>query len=539
MAEEMSEQVALETVNAGLQMLGAGQLGEAEAVADAVLDARKDDLMGLYLKAQCRRVAGDPESALRLARKLARARPDEPIIVVLLALCVLDTGDGETAIRLLKKVQDEGRPDADLSYNLASLLYDKGDRRGAVDAYDRALAVNPDHYYAIRGLAHTLSELGEDRRAEALALRVTGQVPDDPVALSVLCRADVRRGEPAKGVARMQLLWTQNPDAVNTAIALGRLGEAKEATGDFTGAFEAWKTANDRLRTHFADQYAGDSGAYSLDAAKRVRRFNEGLSPSSPKPQGDGPAPVFLVGFQRAGTTLMEQILAAHPAITTTGEDASIKPLVDAAGRSEGELAELMKGDPDRMKGLRKAYWKSAGGAPKPGEVFIDKLPLNMMWLGVIAQVFPDAKILLALRDPRDVVLSAFQQRFGMNSANYAMLTVEGTAGYYDAATGAGTAAMRAFPDLSVLEVRYEDLVGDVEGQAKRMIGFLGLDWDPSVMDYREKAKTRTITTPSATQVTEPVYTKSIGRWKDYRFALEPVLPTLDYWAKHWGYAAE
>lgn len=535
---EMSEAVALETVNTGLQMLAGGQAGEAEAIADAVLEARKDDLMGLYLKAQCRRVAGDTDTALKIARKLDRARPDEPTIAVLLALCLLDAGDGEGAIALLKRVEANGRPDPNLSYNLASLLYDKGDRRGAAASYDHALGIDPDHFYAMRGLAHTLSELGEDHRAKAFALRVLGQVPDDPVALSVMCRTDLRAGDAQGAVRRMDLLWTQNPDAVNTAIALGRLGEAKEATGDFEGAFAAWRDANDRLRTHFADQYAGDSGAYSLDAAKQVRAFNESLKPSTPKPAAEGPAPVFLVGFQRAGTTLMEQILAAHPAITTTGEDASIKPLVDAAGRNEADLADLMAGDPERMKGLRKAYWKSAGGAPKDGHVFIDKLPLNMMWLGVIATVFPDAKILLALRDPRDVVLSAFQQRFGMNSANYSMLTVEGTASYYDAATGAGVAAMRAFPDLQVLDVRYEALVNDVEGEAKRMIDFLGLDWDEAVMDYREKAKARTITTPSATQVTEPVYTRSIGRWKDYAFALEPVLPTLEHWVKHWGYDA-
>jgi hypothetical protein len=139
------------------------------------------------------------------------------------------------------------------------------------------------------------------------------------------------------------------------------------------------------------------------------------------------------------------------------------------------------------------------------------------------------------LRDPRDVVLSCFQQTFDMNAAMFEFLSLEGAARYYDA-------VMRLFAIyrqkllLDLHLIRYEDLLGDFEGEIRRLLGFLGVPWDEAVRNYRETAKKRLINTPSASQVVRPLYTSARGKWRNYRAQLEPVLPLLEPWVKAFGY---
>jgi hypothetical protein len=155
--------------------------------------------------------------------------------------------------------------------------------------------------------------------------------------------------------------------------------------------------------------------------------------------------------------------------------------------------------------------------------------------LPAIARIFPDAKVIVALRDPRDAVLSAFQQRFGMNPAMAQMLELESAARYYDAAMTLLERCREKLP-LSFHQVRYEDVVADLEGAAQGLAAFLGVPFEPAMLDFGATARRRDITTPSARQVVEPLYTRSVGRWRAYAQHLAPVLPILAPWAQRLGY---
>jgi hypothetical protein len=267
--------------------------------------------------------------------------------------------------------------------------------------------------------------------------------------------------------------------------------------------------------------------------------FVDGIDPS--RWQAAPPAartPVFLIGFPRSGTTLLDQILASHPEVSTLEERDT---LLDAASelmsteQAFGRWASLQHTEIERLRGL---YWQrvTAGtaGAPQT-RVFVDKQPLNAVLLPLIHRLFPAARIVLALRDPRDVVLSCFQQRFGMNVAMYQLLRLDTAAAYYDAVMRLIEVSRGKLP-LALHVVKYEDIVARFEATVRELLVFLELQWDERVRRYTETARERTISTPSASQVVRPLYGSARGKWRNYRAFLEPCLPTLAPWVQSLGY---
>lgn len=517
-----------------------GDAATADRLAGAALKLQRDDPNALYVRALARRALGRTDEAIKALRSALKSVPRSAEVVNVLGLCEQDRG-AEDAARLAFETAEGFDPGfVHAPFNLARLLFDMGERREAAAAYERALAIDPNHADALRGLAHALNVLREFDRAEVIAERTLALAPADAVALSVKAGALLRAGDADGAVTLIRArLKPREGGAMNVALALGVLGEAHEARGEYADAFQAWGFANERIRAEVEARYEASQAPYSLAVIQRLAAAV--ANPSAPQ-DGDSPAPVFLVGFPRSGTTLLENILAAHPAIITSEERPHAEGIVTAAGATPDSLAALLQTGGKRLEALRRDYWQRARpgeGPPQAGTVFIDKLPLNLPWMGVIAHVFPSARFILALRDPRDCVLSAFQQRFVLNPAMFRMLRIDDAARYYDAAFSAAEAARTANPGLSVHEVRYEDIVSDFEGEARRVLDFLGLDWDPGVLAYREQAQKRDINTPSAPQVDQPLHGKAIGRWRNFAPAFEGEPDRLlSRWVARWGYDA-
>ena len=185
---------------------------------------------------------------------------------------------------------------------------------------------------------------------------------------------------------------------------------------------------------------------------------------------------------------------------------------------------------------IRAEYWKRVSAEKDVrGRIVVDKLPLNIIFLPLIRRVFPGAKVLFALRDPRDVVLSCFQQRFGMNAAMVQFLELNAAAAYYDKVMSLGVLC-RERSGLAVHEVRYEDVVADLETVARGVTAFLGLPFEEAMLSPSAAALKRNINTPSVRQVVQPIYSRSVARWKKYEAQLAPVLPVLTSWAERLGY---
>jgi hypothetical protein len=194
----------------------------------------------------------------------------------------------------------------------------------------------------------------------------------------------------------------------------------------------------------------------------------------------------------------------------------------------------------DDLNAARQTYWTSMEGAirePIGGRLLIDKNPELTMLLPLVARVFPEMKIVFALRDPRDVVISCFVQQLPLNAVSVHYLTLEGTAQKY-AKTMRAWLKIRDMLKNSWIEIRYEDMVADLEGQARKALSFLGLPWDDVVLQYHQRAQQKHVHSPTYESVTKPVYSSSVARWRNYAKQLEPFQEILRPYVEAFGYDA-
>ena len=257
---------------------------------------------------------------------------------------------------------------------------------------------------------------------------------------------------------------------------------------------------------------------------------------------GSGSVALPGLPLRRSGTTLMEQMLKAHPNIVTTGEVSPLGPVEDSAIRlaAKNDLSypeSLDVWNEDVLAELRLTFSSEVERlfGSLDGKLLIDKLPLNIVLLGLVEKLWPNARVLVALRDPRDACLSCFIQRFALNGAMVNFLDIERTAITYAEVMG----LWLQYRETLVLpwhEYRYEDLVDDFESTVRQVLDFIGVDWHPSVLSYREAAKQRVINTPSYREVTAPIHKKALQRWKGYTGSLTPILPALEPFVKQFGY---
>jgi Flp pilus assembly protein TadD len=253
-------------------------------------------------------------------------------------------------------------------------------------------------------------------------------------------------------------------------------------------------------------------------------------------------SPIFVVGFPRSGTTLLEQMLDAHPQLQSMDETPFFERLAGKLRSHDprilDDLSVLRQYDCDELR--KKYFLLTAERIQRRADVrLVDKNPLNMLWLPMIYRLFPAAKIILCVRHPCDVVLSCYMQNFRSSVLGAACESLERLAAAYVQAmqTWLQHAAVIR-PDAIVS--RYEDLVADTATQTRRIADFLDLADAAPMLRFDQRAREKGyIATPSYSQVIEPVNTKGLGRWQAYRKYFEPALPILKPMLEHWGYPAD
>lgn len=514
---------------------------EAAEFAQQVLNQFGDDANALMILAGIRSEAGDTAGSIELYERARAVMPSHIHVLVNLAAAYRATGRLHEARIVLEEALQIDRRFAIGHNNLGNVLLDLGDREGAKRAYERAVVVQANYAEPVAGLARIAEEEHRLDDARRLAERALSLQAGNASAVMTRSRAVYRLGDATRAAADLQaLLRSPALSATNRVVSEGYLGEALDKLGRYDDAFAAFSRANQQQYAQNAATLAQDQGPLSLQAVERLTAFVESVDLSTwrPAPPSSEPTPVFLVGFPRSGTTLLDQILASHPRITTLEEHDTLVDSAMALVRPEGDFDFWATISDVDLEQLRTLYWQQVQTGllgQRMKDVFVDKMPLNAVLLPVIYRLFPDAKIVFAVRDPRDTVLSCYQQRFGMNVAMFQLLRLDTAARYYDAAMKLVRTCRAKLP-LAVHELRYEAVVSDFDATVGGVLAFLGVAWDDVVRNYAETAKTRAIGTPSASQVVQPLYATAQGKWRNYRSFLEPVLPTLDPWVRLFGY---
>ena len=325
-------------------------------------------------------------------------------------------------------------------------------------------------------------------------------------------------------------------DEVNASRRAQLIGELADRLDDTEKAFNAFTEMNRRSAEGPAAAYAR---ALDLPAAVEATLHEldtDRLAQWLPaQPAGDPPAPVFLVGFPRSGTTLLDTLLMNLPELEVLEE----VPLVEQTEVLLGDASRLASLTSAEIGELRSHYFellRAARPSADGSRTIVDKFPLNLVRAPLIHRIFPDARFIMVERHPCDVILSCFMSRFQTNRATVQFHDLTRAARLYDLSMQVWTKAEGLFP-LRVHRVRYERMVDDLAAEIRPLLAFLDVPWRPDVLDNQRMAGQRAhVPTASYAQVTEPIYDRARGRWQRYRRFIEPVLPILAPWAERMGY---
>ncbi|MEO1774683.1 MAG: sulfotransferase [Pseudomonadota bacterium] len=367
----------------------------------------------------------------------------------------------------------------------------------------------------------------EPRLARARLLRRRGEDDEAMAALEGLTRPDLPAALRAEAWTERCYLHDRAGEAAEAAAAIDQAHAILRALPQ-TAALLDRARANNRAIAAMARDFI----AQTLTDWRRR--------------EGDPASVAHLTGFPRSGTTLLEQCLDAHPGLVSSPERVvftrDILPRLCQAGGGPLTVATLDRVSRTALRRERRRYqsfMEAALGEPLAGRLHLDKNPNHTGLLPGLLRLHPSARIVFALRDPRDVVTSCVLRTFRLTEFS-AMLLDWGTAAeLYAAEMGAWLRYRAALPAETWVETRYEDMVADPMAETRRVLGHLGLPWDDGVARYRDRLASKIVNSPTQTEVRQPIYGHAVGRWRAYRHHLEPHLPVLAPFVEAFGYPAD
>ena len=568
----------------------AGRLQEAESIYRQILQANPNHPETLNFLGLLGHTSGHSAKALELVERALSLKPDYGDAYTHKGIILSALGQREEALASFEAACKYAPDNPELSFNCAVLLQELGRFEDAANRLNKVLKLAPDHVRAMNNLGLSLNALDkfdeaikwfekalhiepdfhEARHNKAIAhwhneepaiaeklLKVSLERGLDPAGtnatLGQICQADGRieeaanylreaiRHQPDYGKAHMNLArlikFTSEDDDVRAMkaayaapmsnpedkIALPfALGKAYEDLGEYETSFKYYAEGNTLKRKTFnldaTHQDADLNAIQNTFTAKCFDQFNDAGT--------SDPTPIFIVGMPRSGTTLVEQILSSHPDVFGAGELYSLEEVIRSRFGSFQDIANSLSSGQITAADLTRAgseYIDRLRTHDADCLHITDKMPANFANIGLIKLMLPNAKVIHCRRNPFDTGLSLFQTLFNRNDVNYAYDLAEiGT--YYKLYVQCMDHWQEVLGDF-VYHVDYEDLISDQETQSKALVSHVGLSWDDACLQFHNTK--RTVKTASASQVRQPLYKKSIQRWKHFEPWLGPLFETL------------
>jgi len=483
------------------------QRGFARAATADLMAALKLDDSDTHVAAMLARAlqeSGERERGAELAERVLESAPTDQATLTELALCLVGAQRDADAERCLRAAIT-AKPGAGAARVHLAQLYERQNR--------------------LKEAAALLAPMNDSQDADPLLILMRGR----------LLRREKRLESAIEALHKVRAGMYSGPLAAEAAIELGLTLDAAGRTDE---AFAAFTAGNEAA----LEMESGQPGGGTIDASPgqwmlktytrdEVIRWSPPVAPAAQ-------TPIFVIGFPRSGTTLLENVLDAHPALQALEE----KPAVDAmiaVLEERGPLDEgLARLEEDTAAEMRDAYWRRVARhvALRPDARLVDRYPLNIARLAVIQRAFPGAPMVLLVRHPCDVVLSCFMQNFRIMDGTVGFHRLDNGARIYDQMMRKWLSEVEAFAPR-LLMIRYEGLVAEYEATVRRLAAFLRLEWDDRMLDPASHALSRgRIHTPSYSQVVQPIYAGAVERWRRYRHYFGEALPMLERWIRHWGY---
>ncbi|MEX0619048.1 MAG: sulfotransferase [Pseudohongiellaceae bacterium] len=524
------------------------------------VDLPADQLQQLLRDATSALNRGDYRELDSLCRQIITLDSGQADAWFFLSLIAATQRKVSIALQLTEKALSLAGPNAEYLSQKARLLSRLNQRAAALAAADQASGLQPQSAAVLDTLGVVYSHLGEHHRAVQAFTAAVSLKPENPQYQFNLGSAQQFIGNLTEAACCYEQAVRLRPDFFRAHWALSELEKNASDTRRLDSLLQHWQPGSERLKPE-DELYLGhaisrefeklgdhDNAFHYLRAGKQRRREQVNysrtqdaglfaaikqhfpLGSSIKNATGKGEHAVFIVGMPRSGTTLVERILDSHSGIAALGELQDFARAVKAVSATpsnvvldEQVISAACHADPDEI-GAR--YLASVAGLhPEPG-YFIDKMPLNFLYLGFILASLPKAKVICVHRNPLDTCLSNFRQLFAVNFSYYNYhYDLLDTASYYAEFAKLMEHWQSLFGDR-IYQLHYEELTADPENRVRGLLEYLNLPWEPDCLNFHQSR--RAVSTASSTQVREPVYQTAVGRWRRYEKHLDDVKRLLD-----------
>jgi len=497
---------------AGARRLAAIRMSEASGKAEACF------LFGIADAG-----AGRVQDGIRQIEQAIAIAPHGEYRAQLARLYTLVRRDGDAAAML--RAAEAAPPEDALGRDTMGCVYARlGDHDAALPHFVAAVDLAPDNDQFRYNHAATLSFLGRAEEAEGVLELILGRAPGDARAHHLL--AGLRKQTLARNhVERLRTAHDHAPPGRDRLLTGYALVKELEDIGHADEAFERLVAINAAHRATLDYDFARDAAIF--DAVEAAWP----LVMRAPTGEGAADAPILVIGMPRSGTTLVDRILASHPEVESVGELQALPLAVKAAAQTRSRTVldpETIQAAAGQDAGAigRDYLARAAHHRRNPARRFVDKFPGNFFYAGIAARALPNAAIVCLRRNPMDTVLANFRNLFAIGSRyydySYDLLDI---AAYYARFDRLMAFWREALPGR-ILELSYEALVEDQEGETRRLLAHCRLDWSDQCLNFH--AHSGAVSTPSAAQVRRPIYRDSVARWRKHAAALEPVRAWLE-----------
>ena len=500
-----------------------GRIRDAHAACLDLIERTPGNPEAFLLLGEIARTQDDPPNALRMFNKAHELDPDSPLPLIWLASTLLlfqDTASARAAAEHASTLQPK---DADSLDTLGVIFGRTGDYHKSVAFFKRATDLEPQNAQYQFNLGCGYQIIGDFENAEHAYRLCIGLDPGAERAYIALAEMMPQNDEKSV-IADLEIFFRMATSDVGRRLTIGHaLAKSYEDTGDHKLAVDCLAKAKAPRREQAPYNVARDKEVFAAAALTFPGKMATGPSVQSDKP-------IFVVGMPRSGTTLTDRILSSHPDVVSIGEFLIFPTIVE---RMAGDAAQQFGGPGTfrratvmNLEQLGADYLRAAEATARTSGHFVDKLPFNFLYAGLIHRALPNAKIVCLIREPIDTCLSNYRVLFGPRSAfhdyTYDLCDI---ARYYAMFAKLVSHWRTSLPADRFMQLDYEALVADQIGETRRLLAFCGLEWDQRCLSFHEN--NAGVWTPSLRQVRSPLFTTSIGRWRRYGDALAPMIAIL------------
>ncbi len=481
---------------------------------------------------------GDKEKALEKTNKAIKLNPSSSVAYNHLGLIYSNLDKVDEAIKSYSKSIELNPKNVPVNYNIGNLFKRMNDVKNSEKYFNNTLELDPKHLPAYNNLLELYDISNQNEKFKKLLEKSETNLGTNATIDLFKSKLFYKLKKFEDVVQILEKIKFEEDENFKENSRLELIAKSHDQLGNFKESYYFFKQNNDLSKK--TDKNNANKEIFTELINKRIKYFSKLNFKEWEIEQKDDDLkdPIFLIGFPRSGTTLLDTILRSHPSINVLEEKPIVDKYIEKLDIKIDSNFDILKSSNSSLKKeMRNFYFGQRNKYLNDNKkVIIDKMPLNIIYVGEIIRYFPKAKFILALRHPNDCVLSCFMQNFLLNNAMANFLNIKDSAKMYNLVMKLWEIYKSKF-SLDFHTIKYEDLISNFKGSVSNLLNFLDLSWYDEVSEfYKTSQKRGIIATPSYNQVSQPLYSKSIGRWKNYKNELIEGKQYLESWIKKYGY---